>query len=88
MEKASIAVASHITYQPPELMGLIADHLQASGFTEAAEALERELHIRRRTDVSGKRPGQAFLAGMFSTDQIASKGTVPWHCSTVDRLCY
>ena len=42
MERAAIAAASHITYHPPELLGLIRDHLCAAGLSETAAALDRE----------------------------------------------
>ena len=46
MERAAIAAASHITYDPNELLTLIRDHLAASGLHSAADTLTREARLQ------------------------------------------
>ena len=76
MERAAIAAASHITYHPPELLGLIRDHLCAAGLNETAAALDREtansegLALRGLETLTSAFPGFPFLHSFLMSWQL------------------
>ena len=71
MERAAIAAASHITYHPPELLGLIRDHLCAAGLTETAAALDRETADSEGSALKGLQTlSSAFPGSPFSRSLV------------------
>ena len=52
MERAAIAAASHITYEPQELLLLLRDHLMAAGLDRSADMLIREAGLQLSGGVS------------------------------------
>ncbi|KDO26020.1 hypothetical protein SPRG_08673 [Saprolegnia parasitica CBS 223.65] len=53
IEKANIVAATHITYNPNDLLLLIHDHLKANGLHGAADALETEAQLKQHASSSG-----------------------------------
>ena len=67
MERAAIAAASHITYEPQELLLLLRDHLMAAGLDRSADMLTREAALQSTSGVSrawGEGPRSSGLADL------------------------
>lgn len=64
MERAAIAAASHITYQPSELLMLIHDHLSASGLEATAAMLKTEAAAQADAPLASTTGSQNNLGGI------------------------
>ena len=71
MERAAIAAASHITYDPSELLLLIRDHLAALGLHSSAERLTWEASLSDTVATAAPavlaKPGIVLLGECYSS---------------------
>jgi hypothetical protein len=83
MERAAIASASHITYQPTELLALIKDHLTAAGLSETAAVLERETAHQEHSALAGLQSSQNAFPG--DSGIIGESGIIHWWCRFLEK---